>query len=81
MPGSVPTVRHGGRFYDGLGSNILVQDSVGRIIALYVRITVRDYVDRLDSSLKSRLLFGILLRILMPAFWYISSRSLHCLYP
>jgi hypothetical protein len=39
----------GGGFYDGLGSNIMVQYSVGPMITLYGRITAREYVDRLDS--------------------------------
>jgi hypothetical protein len=31
----VPTVKYGGRFCDGLGSNIMVQNSVGPIITLH----------------------------------------------
>jgi hypothetical protein len=37
----------GGRFCDGLGSNIVVQYSVGAIITLHGQITAREYVDRL----------------------------------
>jgi hypothetical protein len=37
-----------GRFCDGLGSNIVVQYSVGPIITLHGRITAREYVGRLD---------------------------------
>jgi hypothetical protein len=44
MPGSKR------RFCDGLGSNIVVQYSVGPIINLHGRITAREYVDRLDNQ-------------------------------
>jgi hypothetical protein len=37
------------RFYDGLGSNIMVQYSVIHIIALHGRIAAREYVERLGS--------------------------------
>jgi hypothetical protein len=43
-------VEHGGGFCDGLGSNIVVQYSVGSIITLYDRITAREYVDRLGNQ-------------------------------
>jgi hypothetical protein len=39
-----------GRFCDGLGSNIVVQYSVGPIITLHGRKTTREYVDRLDNQ-------------------------------
>jgi hypothetical protein len=35
---------------DGLGSNIVVQYSVGPIITLHGRITAREYVDRLGNQ-------------------------------
>jgi hypothetical protein len=37
----VPTAKHGGRFCDHLGSNIVVQYSVSPIITLHDRITAR----------------------------------------
>jgi hypothetical protein len=46
-PGSNSGTR--GRFFDGLGSNIEVQYSVGPIITLHGRITERKYADRLDN--------------------------------
>jgi hypothetical protein len=48
MPGS----KNGtwGRFCDGLGSNIIVQYSVGPIITLHVRISAREYVDSLGNQ-------------------------------
>jgi hypothetical protein len=39
-----------GRFCDDLGSNIMVQYSVGPIITLHGRITAREYVDRLGNQ-------------------------------
>jgi hypothetical protein len=39
-----------GRFCDGLGSNIVVQYSVGPIITLHGRITAKEYVGRLDNK-------------------------------
>jgi hypothetical protein len=48
MPGSNSEKRR--RFYDGLGSNIVVQHSVGPIIILHGRITARDYVDRMGNQ-------------------------------
>jgi hypothetical protein len=39
-----------GRFCDGLGSNIMVQHSVGPIITLHGRITAREYMDRLGNQ-------------------------------
>jgi hypothetical protein len=39
-----------GRFCDGLGSNILVQHSVGPIIILHGQITAREYMDRLGNQ-------------------------------
>jgi hypothetical protein len=39
-----------GRFCDGLGSNIMVQCSVGPIITLHDRITAREHVDRLGNQ-------------------------------
>jgi hypothetical protein len=39
-----------GRFCDGLGSNIMVQYSVGPINTLYGRITEREYMDRLGNQ-------------------------------
>jgi hypothetical protein len=50
MPGSNSETR--GRFCDGLGSNIVVQYSVGPIITLHGRITAREYVDRLGNQLQ-----------------------------
>jgi hypothetical protein len=46
MPGSSSETRK--RFCDGLGRDIVVQQSVGPIITLHGRITAREYVDRLD---------------------------------
>jgi hypothetical protein len=48
MPGSTSEKR--GRFCDDLGSNIVVQYSVGPIITLHDRITAREYVDRLGNQ-------------------------------
>jgi hypothetical protein len=42
-----------GTFCDGLGSNIVVQYSVGPIITLHGRITAREYVDRLGYQVYS----------------------------
>jgi hypothetical protein len=39
-----------GRFCDGLGSNIMVQNSVGPVITLHSQITAREYVDRLSNQ-------------------------------
>jgi hypothetical protein len=39
-----------GSFCDGLGSNIVVQYSVGPIITLHSRINAREYVDRLGNQ-------------------------------
>jgi hypothetical protein len=39
-----------GRFCDGFGSNITVQCSIGPIITLHGRITVREYVDKLSNK-------------------------------
>jgi hypothetical protein len=50
ISGSVPTVKYGRRFCDGLVSNIVVQCSVGPIITLHGRITAREYVDRLGNQ-------------------------------
>jgi hypothetical protein len=48
----VPAVKHGrGRFFDGFGSNIVVQYSVGPFITLHGRITTREYVDRLGNEM------------------------------
>jgi hypothetical protein len=44
----VPTMKQGGRFCDSLGSNIVVQYSVGPIITRQGRTTVTEYLDRLD---------------------------------
>jgi hypothetical protein len=41
----------GRRLYDGLGSSIGEQYSVGRIIILHGQITVREYVDRLCNKM------------------------------
>jgi hypothetical protein len=38
------------RFCEGLGSNIMVQYSVGPIITLHGRITAREYVGRLNKA-------------------------------
>jgi hypothetical protein len=48
MPGS--NSETWGRFYDGLGSNIMIQYSVSPIITLHGQITAREYVDRLDNQ-------------------------------
>jgi hypothetical protein len=48
MPGSNSVTQ--GRFCDGLGSNIVVEYSVGLIITLHGRITAREYVDRLGNQ-------------------------------
>jgi hypothetical protein len=48
MPSSNSKTR--GRFYDGLGSNIVVQYSVGPIITLHDLITAREYVDRVGNQ-------------------------------
>jgi hypothetical protein len=48
MPGSNSETQ--GRFYDGLGSSILVEYSIGHIITLHGRITSREYVDRLGNQ-------------------------------
>jgi hypothetical protein len=39
-----------GKFCDGLGSNIVVQHSVGFIVTLRGRITTKEYVDRLGNQ-------------------------------
>jgi hypothetical protein len=39
-----------GRFCDGLGSNIMIQYSVGPIITPHGRITAREYVGRLGNK-------------------------------
>jgi hypothetical protein len=41
-----------GRFCDGLGSNIVVQYSVGPIITLHGRIAAREYVDMLGNQVQ-----------------------------
>jgi hypothetical protein len=48
MPGSNSKTR--GRFCDELGSNIVVQYSVGSVITLHGRITAREHVDRLGTQ-------------------------------
>jgi hypothetical protein len=48
MPGSNSGTQ--GRFCDGLGSNIMVQYSVGPIITLHGRIPAREYMDRLGNQ-------------------------------
>jgi hypothetical protein len=40
-----------GRFCDGLGSNIIVQYSVGPIITLHGLITAEEHMDRLGNQL------------------------------
>jgi hypothetical protein len=44
----VPTVKQG-RFCDGLGSNIMVQYSVGSVITLHGQITARECVNKLGN--------------------------------
>jgi hypothetical protein len=39
-----------GRFWDGLGRNIVVQYSVGPILTLHSRITAKEYLDRLGNQ-------------------------------
>jgi hypothetical protein len=46
----VPIEKHGGRFCDGLGSNIVALYPVSPIITLHDRITARQYVDRLGNK-------------------------------
>jgi hypothetical protein len=46
----IQKVKHGGRFCDCLGSNIVVHYSVHPFITLDGRITAREYVDRLGSQ-------------------------------
>jgi hypothetical protein len=48
MPGSNSETR--GKFCGGLGSSIMVQNSVGPIITLHGRITAREYVNRLGNQ-------------------------------
>jgi hypothetical protein len=48
MPGSNSETR--GRFYDGLGSNIVVQYSVCPIVTFHDRINEKEYVDRLVNQ-------------------------------
>jgi hypothetical protein len=48
MPGSNNETQ--GRFSHGLGSSIVVQYSVGPIIAPHGRINAREYVDRLGNE-------------------------------
>jgi hypothetical protein len=48
MPGSKSETR--GRFCDGLGSNIMVQYSVGPIITLHGQIAGREHVNRLGNQ-------------------------------
>jgi hypothetical protein len=50
VPGSKSETRGRWRFFDGLGSNIVVQYSVGPIIVLVDRIIAREYVDRLSNQ-------------------------------
>jgi hypothetical protein len=45
-----PTSGMWGRFYDGLGSNIVVEYSVFFIINLHGRITAREYVGTLGNQ-------------------------------
>jgi hypothetical protein len=49
MSGSNSETR--GRFCDGLGRNIVIQHSVGPIITLHGRISVRELVDRLGNQM------------------------------
>jgi hypothetical protein len=51
IPGS--NSETGGRFCDGLGTNIVVQYSAGPIIVLHGRITAREYVDGPGSHVHS----------------------------
>jgi hypothetical protein len=48
LPGSNGETR--GRYCDGLGSNIVLQYSVGPTITLHGRITARKYMDRLGNE-------------------------------
>jgi hypothetical protein len=48
MPGSNSETRE--KFCDGLGTNIVVQYSVGPILTFHSRITAREYVDRLGNQ-------------------------------
>jgi hypothetical protein len=50
MSGSNSEIR--GRFCDGLGSNIVIQYSVGPLITLHGRMTAKEYVKRLDNQEK-----------------------------
>jgi hypothetical protein len=51
MPGSISKTQ--GRFCDGLGSNIVVQYSVGPIITLHGRITARECMVGLGNQMLS----------------------------
>jgi hypothetical protein len=44
-----------GSFYDGFGSNIVVQFSVGPIITVHGRITAREYVDKLGNQVHPKI--------------------------
>jgi hypothetical protein len=46
----VPTVKHGGRFCDGLGSNIMIQYYVGPIVTLHGRFLLNDAVFQGDNA-------------------------------
>jgi hypothetical protein len=48
MPGFNNKIRR--RFCNGVGSNIMVQYSVGPIIIPHGQITEREYMDRLDNQ-------------------------------
>jgi hypothetical protein len=48
MPGSNSETQ--GRFFDGLGSNVMVQCSVVPIITLHGQITAREYMDKLGNQ-------------------------------
>jgi hypothetical protein len=50
LEGLVPTVKHRKRFCVGLGSNIVLQYSVGPIITLHGRIAAREYLGRLVNE-------------------------------
>jgi hypothetical protein len=45
----IPTVKHKGRFCDGLGSNIVIQYSIGPIVTFRGPVTAREYVKQLDN--------------------------------
>jgi hypothetical protein len=52
MPGSNSEIRR--RLSESIGSNIMVQYSVGPIVSYHGRITAREYTGRLGNQVHSR---------------------------